>query len=103
MILVDARCSILAERQDDFTREVKKNIPRVRLEDGCRRYELCADILNPGIFHFIEEWENQEALDRHIAQPHMQEYFAKTAPWHAAATVLTIYTILSSQSLTMKD
>ena len=63
MILVDAKCSILPERQSDFTREVRQIIPTVRREDGCTRYELLADESQPGIFHFLEEWESQAHLD----------------------------------------
>jgi len=103
MILVDAKCSILPERQSDFTREVRQIIPIVRKEDGCNRYELLTDESHPGIFHFIEEWESQLHLDNHIAQPHMQVYFAKTTPLHCAPTELTIYEISSSRSVTMKD
>lgn len=103
MILVDAKCSILPERQSDFTREVRQIIPTVLREDGCARYELLTDESQPGIFHFLEEWESQAHLDNHIAQPHMQVYFAKTTPWHKAPTELTIYGISSSRSVTMKD
>ena len=103
MILVDAQCTILPERQRDFIREVRQIIPAVRNERGCTRYELLTDESRPGIFHFIEEWESQAHLDDHLAQPHMKEYFAKTTPWHKAPTVLTIYEVSSLQSVTMKD
>ena len=101
MLLVDAQCSILPERLHDFTGEVRKIIPLVRREAGCCRYELFSDIAVPGIFHFIEEWESKKHLDDHLAQPHMQEYFAKTDPWHSSPTQLKIYEILSSRSIVM--
>jgi quinol monooxygenase YgiN len=103
MILVDARCTISLERQSDFVWAAQEIIPVVRREAGCIRYDLAADICGPGVFHFIEEWESQALLDRHLAQPHMQDYFAKTAPWHSAPTELTLYEILSSRSVTMDD
>jgi quinol monooxygenase YgiN len=100
MILVDARCTIIPDRREDFIREVKKIIPAVRREAGCNRYELFSDSLVPGIFHFIEEWESRKHLDDHLAQPHMQEYFAITRPYHASPALLTIYEIRSSRSVT---
>jgi quinol monooxygenase YgiN len=103
MILVDARCTILPERQGDFVRVAQEVIALVQRETGCIRYELAADVCGSGIFHFIEEWESQELLDEHLVQSHMQDYFAKTAPWHAAPTRLTLYEILSSRSITMND
>jgi quinol monooxygenase YgiN len=99
MILVDARCTLVPERRVDFIREVKKIMPAVRRESGCIRYELFSDCCVPGIFHFIEEWESRKHLDDHLAQPHMQEYFAITGPWHASPAQLTIYEIRSSRSV----
>ncbi|MDD1686362.1 putative quinol monooxygenase [Methanoregula sp.] len=101
MLLVDARCTILPEREQDFIREVKKIIPSVRREAGCTRYELVSDAYVPGVFHFIEEWESQEHLDEHLQQPHMQEYFRKTATCHSSPTVLKIYEVISSRSMAM--
>ncbi|MFZ1127609.1 putative quinol monooxygenase [Methanoregula sp.] len=98
MILVDARCTVLPERKGDFIRETQKIIPVVQREAGCTRYELLADVGDTGVFHFIEEWESRKHLDEHLAQPHMQEYLGKTAPWYSAPADLTLYDVLGSQS-----
>ena len=103
MILVDARCTLVPERRGEYIREVQKIIPMVRSEEGCTRYELVVDASSPGIVHFLEEWESRRHLDYHLARPHMQEFFAKTAPWHAAPTELKIYEVLSTRSITMGD
>ena len=100
MILVDAQCSIVPERLGEFIRETWKIIPVVRKEAGCSRYELLSDVWIPGQYHFIEEWVSKQHLDDHIVQPHMQEYFAMTTPWHAAPTRMKISTIRSSQMST---
>jgi quinol monooxygenase YgiN len=103
MILVDARCSIVPDRHREFIREVQAIIPIVRNESGCIRYELVADVLADGVFHFIEEWESQKHLDEHIQKPHMRAYFAKTSSWHSYPAQLKIYRILSSRSVMMDD
>jgi quinol monooxygenase YgiN len=48
-------------------------------------------------------WESENHLRDHIAQPHMQEYFAQSAPWQSSPTQLTRYEILSSRSITLSD
>ena len=101
MLLVDAQCSILPNRHSDFLREARKIIPLVRREAGCLRYDLFSDVSVPGTFHFIEEWESKKHLDDHLAQPHMQEYFARTDAWHLSPTQLKMYEILSSRSIVM--
>ena len=103
MILVDALCTILPERRVDFLSEVRKIVPVVRGEAGCSRYELLSDSSDAGIFHFIEAWESHEHLEEHLAQPHMQEYFARTGPCHSCPTLLTIYEIGSSRSITIGE
>lgn len=40
-------------------------------EEGCISYQLNRDLANPRRFVFIEEWESQADLDRHLAAPHM--------------------------------
>jgi len=102
MILVDAECFIAPERRGDFIREVRKIIPVVLRENGCTRYELMAGIAGESC-HFLEEWESRQHLDEHIAKPHMQEYFQKTAPWQSAPTRLKIYEIASTESILMAE
>lgn len=103
MLLVDAQCSIIPERKDDFIREIGKIIPLVRREAGCHRYDCFCDISVPGIFHFIEVWESEKHLGDHLAQPHMQKYFAQSSQWQSSPTQLIRYEILSSRSMTLGD
>jgi quinol monooxygenase YgiN len=102
MILVDAECFIAPEHRGDFIREVRKIIPTVQKENGCTRYELVVGISGDS-YHFLEEWAGRKHLDEHIAQPHMQEYFKKTNPWHASPTRLKIYEVGSVESVTMDE
>jgi len=103
MIVVDARITLAPERYREFVEEVQKILPVVCREEGCSRYELSAEISSPMTLHFFEEWESQHHLDEHLAAPHMREFFTRTAPWHAAPTVLRIYEVHSSRSITMDD
>jgi quinol monooxygenase YgiN len=38
-----------------------------RAEDGCLEYTFAADPLEPGRVILFERWENQAALDAHLA------------------------------------
>jgi len=100
MLLIDAQCTILPERREDFLRETNSIIPVVRKEVGCTRYDLVADTASTAIFHFIEEWESQRHLDDHLDCPHMRDYFAKTFACHAAPTLLKVYEVSGSRSVT---
>lgn len=41
-----------------------------RLEKGCISYELYQDKSNPLLLAVFEEWENQDALDKHTKSEH---------------------------------
>jgi len=41
-------------------------------EEGCIGYQINRDRADPRRFVFIEEWQSQADLDRHLAAPHMQ-------------------------------
>jgi quinol monooxygenase YgiN len=45
-------------------------IAATRKEQGCIEYRLFIKREEPGLFVFIEEWENRSSLDKHIASEH---------------------------------
>ena len=47
-------------------------VEATRKEKGCLSYELCHDLKNPGHFIFLEEWQDYDALDAHVASEHFQ-------------------------------
>ncbi len=55
--------ALLQEMQENSRREV-----------GCVRYGFFAAVEDPLSFVAVEEWADREALDRHFAQPHLQEF-----------------------------
>ena len=42
-------------------------------EEGCRGYTFAADLAEPGVFHLAEQWDDAEAIDRHMQEPHMAD------------------------------
>ena len=60
------------------------------LDEGCIKYELCRDISNPRRFVMLDEWENQNVLDKHMKAKHFVELIPKLADLTAKPTELTI-------------
>jgi len=48
-------------------------------EQGCIQYNLYQDINDRSILFVIEEWENEEALERHNASEHFTRLVPKIA------------------------
>ena len=59
---------------------MRANIPLVRAEDGCLRYDLLCAADDPDFLMFNELWRDRAALDAHLASPHMLTYREKSSP-----------------------
>jgi quinol monooxygenase YgiN len=51
----------------------------IRADPGCLRCHLVTTIGNPAEFTFIEEWVDEAALDKHLADPLVQQVVEKAA------------------------
>jgi quinol monooxygenase YgiN len=74
MIKVVAKSLIKADKVEQYIALTKKLVQEtVQNDAGCIHYELFQDLSNPQILTIIEEWEDQDALDRHTAARHFKE------------------------------
>jgi quinol monooxygenase YgiN len=44
-------------------------MPVARLESGTAHTHLCAEVGNPDVFCYVEEWPDVEDLDEHLRSP----------------------------------
>lgn len=47
-------------------------IEPTRAEAGCIRYELLQGVEDPAKLFFVEEWQDEDALEAHRNSPHLQ-------------------------------
>jgi quinol monooxygenase YgiN len=74
MINVVARNFVRADKVDAFITGATQLVRDTRQYDaGCIRYELVQDLKNPQVLTFLEEWEDQESLSRHMEASHFKE------------------------------
>lgn len=79
MLLVIGRVHCRPERRDELVALLTEMQDNSRREAGCLSYGFFAAVENPLSFVAVEEWADRQALDRHFAQPHLQE-FARRLP-----------------------
>jgi len=58
-------------KEDVLRQALLALVDPTRAEDGCIQYDLHEENQQPGHFVFFERWTSKEALDRHLASPHM--------------------------------
>ena len=62
-----------------FMETVKKLIDATRQEEGCIAYTLHKDLEDAAHLTFIEEWESEQAIEKHNASPHFTTYVPELA------------------------
>jgi quinol monooxygenase YgiN len=71
-IRVIARALAQAGKEEQLRNTLVGMLAPTRAEQGCRLYELYESNTR-GLFYFYEEWESQDALDRHTETPHYKQ------------------------------
>lgn len=78
MIKVVARNIVKKEKVEEFIALAEKLVELTNQKDeGCIHYRLYQDLSDPQILTFIEEWENMDALNKHMAADHFKDMVPK--------------------------
>ena len=70
MIKVVAKSFAKGDKLDRILELSEEMVGRTVKEEGCIKYELFQDLKDPKVMIIIEEWENEEALNKHMASEH---------------------------------
>jgi quinol monooxygenase YgiN len=83
MIYVIATIELKSGCREAFLDIFHRNIPNVKAEKGCIRYEPTVDVdsglpvqigLRDDVVTIVEAWEDLDALQAHLKTPHMAAY-----------------------------
>jgi quinol monooxygenase YgiN len=92
VIKIVAKNVIKADKTEEYIALAKNLVQEtVQNDAGCIRYELFQDLSNPQILTMIEEWEDQDALDRHTAAKHFQEIVPRFKDFVEKSSEINIY------------
>lgn len=65
-----------ADAVDDFVAAANELVDEtIAKDEGCLAYGLWRDKSDPSHLTVLEEWDSQDALDKHIASDHFQRLF----------------------------
>ena len=77
-VYVVATIKALPEAAEALKAEMLELIPKTIQESGCIQYFLHQDNTDPNTFIFYEQWSDDEALQKHLASPHLQAFLKST-------------------------
>jgi len=95
MIHVLAIIQVAPGKRDVFLQDFKALIPAVKAEQGCIEYGPAVDLqtgmgiqqmLGPDAVMVVEKWESLDALNAHLAAPHMAAWREKAAAYLKGVT-----------------
>lgn len=79
MIKIVAENYVKKDSKDRFLEIAEKLIRETRKEEGCKSYHLHTDLKDDFHLTFIEEWEDEKAIESHNNSVHFREYVPQLA------------------------
>lgn len=83
------------EARTELQRILADLVAPTRAEDGCLNYDFHADVSDPNVFVFYENWRSRADLDAHLTQPHLQTLFDRQGELLARPVEIRHLTMLS--------
>jgi len=74
MLLIVGTVRLPAEKLDDARTIMKQMIEASRAENGCIEYSYSQDVLETGLIHVKELWQDRISLEKYFASDHIAQW-----------------------------
>ncbi len=68
-------------------------------ESGCIQYAFAEDVAEPGLLRVSEIWASRDALDAHIAAPHVAQWRTTVAAIGIIEREVRVFTVAGEEAL----
>ena len=82
-------------REEELGAALQGLVAPSRAEAGCINYDLHRSRKDPGVWVMYENWTSPEALEEHMATPHLQAFAARVDDLTAGGIELHELTMIS--------
>jgi quinol monooxygenase YgiN len=69
MLIVAVTIKTRPDHREEFVQSALRISEQTRTEAGCLVYRFSNDLTDPNTFYLHEEWESDEAMQRHFKTP----------------------------------
>jgi quinol monooxygenase YgiN len=97
-VTVIARFKAKPGMEETVRQEVMNLVAPTRSEAGCINYDLHQSSDDPSLLMLYENWVSKEALDEHLAMPHLEAFKAKADEILAEPLDITLWEMISEPS-----
>lgn len=99
MIVVAGHLSIDPAHRDAALAAIATGVAATRQEAGNLDYRFSPDLDEPDRFNLIERWEDEDAMNAHMASPHLAEFLTAIGPCLAGQAEVIRYDVSGSSPL----
>lgn len=79
MLIVLAKAQVGEGAMEAARAAIAAMVAASNAEEGCIANAFTQDVLDPGVLHIVEKWQDDAALAAHFATPHMAAFGAAIA------------------------
>ena len=79
MLIIVGTIRLPPENLEAAHAAMQRMITASRAEEGCLGYSYSEDVLEPGLIHLTEMWEDQASLKKHWKSEHLVQWRATWA------------------------
>ncbi|URZ17802.1 putative quinol monooxygenase [Clostridium felsineum] len=94
MLKIVAKFVINEDKVNEFKEYAAKLAAETRKEDGCISYQLLQNNDNSEMLIFIEEWKDQDAINKHNNSKHFVEILPKLTENSKKEPAITVNTVV---------
>jgi quinol monooxygenase YgiN len=99
MILITLKAKLREEHRDSALAAAHAMSAHAMTEPGCIDYRFWLSSTDPASLLLLEQWEDQRALDAHMAAPQLGEFAAAIGPAIDGAMEATKFEIAEASPL----
>lgn len=98
-VIVAGTVRVPPENLAAFKPHMEAMLAASRAEDGCLTYSYAVDVEDAGLIRVYEAWRDEAALQAHFQAPHMAQWRAAWPAFGIADRRLTLYRVVSEETL----
>ena len=99
MIIVAGHLSIDPAQRETAVDAIATCVAATRDEPGNLDYRYSADLADENRFNVVERWENDDAMNTHMAAPHMAAFLTAIGPCISGSVEIIRYDVSGSSKL----
>lgn len=100
MIAMIVHVTVTPEHADAFVEATLENARGARTEAGNFRFDVLRDTERENVFHLVEVYADEAAVDAHRETPHYRTWKETVEPWMAAPRTKDVCSVVFPEAAT---